>query len=51
MMDLTAHIQAFTEYLRQLDRSSLTDEERQALRAMYRQLLILEGERPPPTDG
>ena len=39
--DLTTHIQAFTDYLRQLDPSSLTDQERQALKALYLQLLAL----------
>jgi len=46
-MDLAEHIRSFTEYLRQLDPKTLTDEERLALTTLYRQLLLLEGERPP----
>jgi len=40
-MDLAEPIRSFTEPLRQLDRESLTDEEREALRALYRQLVDL----------
>jgi len=47
-MDLTEHIRAFTEYLRQLDEKSLTEEEREALKGLYVQLVLLAGGNPHP---